>query len=91
MEKLKLALNTALKRGGLDKAVRQNKALFLWDNVVGKSVAKNCIPEGVKHGVLIVRASTPVWRNEIAIKKKEIIKKLNKELGKKTIKDMRVL
>ena len=91
MEKLKLALNTALKRGGLDKAVRQNKALFLWDNVVGKSVAKNCIPEGVKHGVLIVRASTPVWRNEIAIKKKEIIEKLNKKLGKETIKDMRVL
>ena len=91
MEKLKLALNTALKRGGLDKAARQNKALFLWNDVVGKSVAKNCTPEGVKHGVLIVRASTPVWRNEIAIKKKEIIEKLNKKLGKETIKDMRVL
>ena len=91
MEQIKSALNTALKREGLDGAVRQNKALFIWEEVVGKAVAKNCMPEEVKHGILIVRASTPVWRNEIAIKKKEILEKLNTKLGKKTIKDMRVL
>ena len=91
MEKLKSALKSALKREGLDRAVRQSKALFIWEEVVGRSVAKNCTPEEVKHGILIVRASTPVWRNEIAIKKKEILEKLNTKLGKKTIKDMRVL
>ena len=91
MEQLKSALNTALKRENLDKAMRQNKALFIWEDVVGKPVAKNCTPEEVKHGILIVRALTPVWRNEIAIKKNEIIEKLNSKLGKKTIKDIRVL
>ena len=91
MEQLKSALNTALERENLDKAMRQNKALFIWEDVVGKSVAKNCTPEEVRHGILIVRALTPVWRNEIAIKKKEIVEKLNSKLGKKTIKDMRVL
>ena len=91
MEQIKSALNTALKREGLYGAVRQNKALFIWEEVVGKAVAKNCTPEEVKHGILIVRALTPVWRNEIAIKKKEIVEKLNSKLGKKTIKDMRVL
>ena len=48
MEQLKSALNTALKREGLDSAVRQNKALFMWEEVVGKAVAKNCIPEEMK-------------------------------------------
>ena len=91
MEQLKSALSTALKRENLDKAMRQNKALFIWEDVVGKPVAKNCTPEEVKHGILIVRALTPVWRNEIAIKKNEIIEKLNSKLGKKTIKDIRVL
>ncbi|MCH2447337.1 MAG: DUF721 domain-containing protein [Candidatus Marinimicrobia bacterium] len=91
MEQLKSALNAALKREGLDRAVRQSKALFIWEEVVGRSVAKNCTPEEVKHGILIVRALTPVWRNEIAIKKKEILEKLNTKLGKETIKDMRVL
>ena len=82
MQPLKSALSTALKQGGLDRAMRQNKALLIWENIVGKSVAKNCTPEEVKHGILIVRASTPVWRNEIAIKKKEILEKLNKKLFK---------
>ena len=91
MEQLKSALNAALKREGLDRAVRQSEALFIWEEVVGKSVAKNCTSEEVKHGILIVRALTPVWRNEIAIKKKEILEKLNTKLGKETIKDMRVL
>ena len=91
MEQLKSALNTALKKGGFGRAVRQNKALFIWNNIVGETVAKNCIPEEVKQGVLIVRTRTPVWRNEIAIQKKEIIEKLNRKLGKKTIKDLRVL
>ncbi len=61
MEKLKSALNAALKREGLDRAVRQSEALFIWEEVVGRSVAKNCTPEEVKHGILIVRALTPVW------------------------------
>ena len=91
MEQLKSALNTALKREHLGRAIRQNKALFIWENIVGKAVAKNCTPEEVKHGILIVRALTPVWRNEITIKKKEILEKLNSKLGKKTIKDMRIL
>ena len=91
MEQLKSALNTALKREHFGRAIRQNKALFIWENVVGKAVAKNCTPEEVKHGILIVRALTPVWRNEIATKKKEIVEKLNSKLGQKTIKDMRVL
>ena len=91
MEQLKSALNTALKQENLDRAMRQNKAFVIWENVVGKAIAKNCTPEEVKHGILIVRALTPVWRNEITIKKKEILEKLNSKLGKKTIKDMRVL
>ena len=91
MEQLKSALNAALKQEGLDRAVHQSKALFMWEEVVGRTVAKNCTPEEVKHGTLIVRALTPVWRNEIAIKKKEILEKLNTKLGKEIIKDMRVL
>ena len=41
MEQLKSALNTALKREGLDSAVRQNKALFH----VGRSCGEGCCEE----------------------------------------------
>ena len=91
MQQLKSALSTALKQGGLDRAIRQNKALLIWEKIVGKSVAKNCTPEEVKLGILIVRAATPVWRNEITIKKKDILEKLNKKLGEEKIKEIRVI
>lgn len=91
MQSLKSALNTALKQGGIDKAVRQNESLFIWEEVVGKAVAKNSTPEEVKHGVLIVRGATPVWRNELVLKKTEIVNKLNERLGGRIIKDLRVI
>ena len=71
VQKLSTILNIALRESGIDRAVHQNKALFLWETVVGKTVAKNCVAHEVqRNGVLIVKATTPVWRNEIALKKK---------------------
>ena len=90
MQDLSTALKKALKKSGIDRAVRQNKALFVWENVVGKTVAKNCSAEEVNHGTIVVKASTPVWRNELALKKKEIVEKLNKKLGEELINDIRI-
>jgi len=90
VQDLSTALKKALKKSGIDRAVRQNKALFVWENVVGKTVAKNCSAEEVNHGTIVVKASTPVWRNELALKKKEIVDKLNKKLGEELINDIRI-
>ena len=90
MQDLSTALKKALKKSGIDRAVRINKALFVWENVVGKTVAKNCSAEEVNHGTIVVKASTPVWRNELALKKKEIVDKLNKKLGEELINDIRI-
>ena len=90
MQDLSTALKKALKKSGIDRADRQNKALFVWENVVGKTVAKNCSAEEVNRGTIVVKASTPVWRNELALKKKEIVEKLNKKLGEELINDIRI-
>ena len=90
MQELSTALQKALKTSGLDRAVRQNKALFVWDCVVGETIAKNCSAEEINHGTIVVKASTPVWRNELALKKKEIVDKLNKKLGEELINDIRI-
>ena len=91
MQELSTALNTAMKQSGIDRAVRQNRALFVWEEVVGDTVAKNCSAEEVSRGTIVVKASTPVWRNELALKKKEIVDKLNTVLGENLIKDMRII
>jgi hypothetical protein len=58
---------------------------------VGKTIAKNCKAQQIHNNQLILKASTPVWRNEIVLKKDELIIKTNKFLGKNIIKNIRVI
>jgi len=80
-----------LRRFGIDNAIAQNNALNIWNDVVGETVAKNAIPDRVEHGVLIVKVSSPTWRQELYFQKDEIIKKLNNNIGKKVIRDIRFI
>jgi len=80
-----------LKKFGIDNAVSQNKALNIWDEIVGKNVAKNTQPDRVEHGVIIVKVSSPTWRQELYFQKNEIIQKINNTIGKNVIKDIRFI
>ncbi|MFQ6607829.1 MAG: DUF721 domain-containing protein [Fidelibacterota bacterium] len=87
---MRRALYSLLKSTGIERSVEQSKALLVWEEVVGKSIAKNTEAQEVKHGTLMVKVSTPVWRNEIAMQKKEIIGKLNERIGSPVIKNIRL-
>ena len=91
MQQLKTAIKTFLRKSGLEKGVKQNTALLIWDEVVGENIAENTSPEKVEHGTLLVRVENSSWRQELVFKKKEIIDKLNNKIGKKTIKDIRFI
>ena len=42
-----------------------------------------------KHGVLFVRANSSSWSQELQLKKKEILLKVNNKIGNKVITDLR--
>jgi predicted nucleic acid-binding Zn ribbon protein len=89
MKSIKTVLNTYLFKTGLDVGVNQQQAANLWPTAVGKKIAENTTVQDVKHGVLIVRVDSPIWAQELQFQKKEVLFKINKTLGKKTIKDIR--
>jgi predicted nucleic acid-binding Zn ribbon protein len=91
MQSLKITIDAMLRKFGIDNAIAQNNALNIWNDVVGESVAKNAKPDRVEHGVLIVKVSSPTWRQELYFKKKEIIEKINQAIGKKVIRDIRFI
>ena len=91
MQELKIAINTFLKKAGLEKGVSQNKALLVWKEVVGDSVSQNTKPEKVESGTLYIKTSNSTWRQELVFKKTDIIKKLNNKLGKNTIKEIKFI
>ena len=49
-----------------------------WENIVGKAVSKNTKIETFKNGTIIVKVSTPIWRNELSLQKQSLLEKLKK-------------
>jgi len=91
MQSLKIAIDSMLRKFGIDNAIAQNNALNIWNEIVGDTVAKNTEPDRVEHGVIIVKVSSPTWRQELYFQKKEIIQKINNKIGKNVIRDIRFI
>ena len=91
MQELKTVIANFLKKAGLEKGVSQNNALLIWKDVVGEKVSQNTAPEKVESGTLYVKAISPTWRKELVFKKADIIEKMNKQLGKNTIKEIKFI
>lgn len=91
MQSLKQVLEAFVKRADLESGISQQRALLIWNEVVGRAVAANTIPEKVEHGVITVRTTTPAWRQELLFRKQAIIEKLNQSLGTNTIRDIHFL
>ena len=91
METLKSAIKKAVVSAGVEKALKQESAVFLWGEVVGKRISSVTTAEKVDKGVLMVKTESPTWRQELHMQKKEIIDKINNKIGSKTIKEIRFI
>ena len=91
MQKIGTVISVFLKKNNLEKGVKQNNALIIWDSVVGLEISKNTKPDRVELGVLTIKTTNATWRQELFFKNQEIIKKLNIKLGENTIKEIRYI
>ncbi len=91
MQSLKSALNSYLKKIGIEKTIVQNTALSKWEEAVGEVIAANTEPVEVQFGKLIVKTATPVWRQELQLQKRDILEKLNNTIGKNAIKEIQFI
>ena len=91
MKHLKRAIEEAIEGAGIKSALDQENAVVLWGVVVGDVVSEVTKAEKVEAGTLVVRVETSVWRQELHMQKREIIKKLNKKIGTNAIKEIRFI
>ena len=91
MESLKKAIKEAVEKTGIDAAIKQESAVYLWEDIVGEVVAGVTETTGVEKGVLTVKTSSPTWRQELHMQKKDILEKINKKIGTKVIKEIRFI
>jgi len=69
----------------------EGRAQQAWEATVGEMIKKNTEFHSLKKGFLTIKAVNPVWRNELSLRKIEIISGLNKELNSEIIKDIRFI
>ena len=91
MEHIAGALKKLIKKQGMEKQINQQKAVDVWEEAVGKKIKEHTEPLDVRFGVLTVKTSSPVWRQELQFQKKNIVDSINKRLKKTTIKDVRFI
>ncbi len=83
------ALGELVERLGIGKKLHEYEAVTRWEEIVGEQIAKVSAPTRIDQGALIVKVSNGPWRNELTLRKEEIIGKINMTLGKDVVRDIR--
>ena len=74
---------------GIKKKLEEYNAVVYWEKVVGERIAQMTTATHILQGVLFVHVKTSTWRNELTLRKKEIIDKLNNIIGINIVKDIK--
>ncbi|MDQ3783442.1 MAG: DUF721 domain-containing protein [Actinomycetota bacterium] len=88
--RLKDVLRSEGCRLGIEAAVETGAIFSRWRRIVGDGVAAHAGPSSLRDGVLRVRADSPVWATEISYLAPEIKKRVNDEVGRAVVKEVRV-
>tara|TARA_B100000579_G_C22327217_1_gene618829 strand:- start:281 stop:556 length:276 start_codon:yes stop_codon:yes gene_type:complete len=91
MQRLKTAIKEAVKETGIEKALKQESAVFLWEEVVGKTVSTVTEAKKVENGILLIKTQSPTWRQELYMQKENILNKINRKIGSRAIKEIRFI
>jgi len=88
LERVGEVLDQSLKR--LDLALRLDEygVWPIWNDIVGKTIARNAQPEKIRNGTLFVKVTSPVWMQQLQFMKNMIADKLNQRLKRDVVKNI---
>jgi predicted nucleic acid-binding Zn ribbon protein len=83
-------LPTLMQKLGLRERLHENEVMEAWAGIVGEFIAAHSTPAALREGVLYVRVLQPALHYELGqISKTEILRKLRRRFGAKTVRDVR--
>ncbi len=79
-----------MQRLGLRERLHETEVIDAWSKIVGDFIAAHSAPVALREGILYVRVLQPALHYELEqISKTDILRKLKKRFGGKTIRDIR--
>ena len=88
METLGAVLDHSLKRFDLSQRLDDYGVWPIWNEVVGKTIARNAQPEKIRNGTLFVKVTSPVWMQQLQFMKEMIVDKINLRLKSAAVKNL---
>ncbi|MCH8928581.1 MAG: DUF721 domain-containing protein [Candidatus Marinimicrobia bacterium] len=82
------ALEGVIEQLGIRKSVLSNRARDVWKDAVGEIINENTTLENIDKDRLIIVVSNDSWRQELSLRKEEIIAKINELIGEEAIKEI---
>ena len=83
-----MVIKKLLKDQKLEGRLKELDVLELSKELLGKNLMKYINDLSVKNGTLIIKVRSAAVRNELSYQKSGIIKKINKQVGNKILKEI---
>jgi predicted nucleic acid-binding Zn ribbon protein len=83
------AMASLVRELGIAPTMARYDIIAAWAEVVGPRIARVTEPQRMENGVLYVAVTTAPWRAELALKRHELIEKLNTRVGTRVLTDIR--
>ena len=83
------AIEELIAQLGIKKKLHEQDAFVVWDEAVGQRIAKIATPTRMLRGTLIVSVKSGAWRNELSMRKHEVLRRINELLGGEIVKDIK--
>lgn len=74
---------------GLRERYKRSEIIAAWQDIVGEQIARVSSAERIVGKRLFVHVADSSWRHELHLRKKEIIHKINRYTGTKSIEDIK--
>jgi len=87
-KELKQILGEYLKGADFKEINKTISIELAWEKTVGKPINTNTNIESFKNGIIKIKASNPIWRNELSLQKQSLLDKLKKTEPSLNIKDI---
>jgi len=88
LDRLSYTLGSMLKARGLGSRLDEYRVFGQWEKSVGPVIARHAQPQTVRGKKLTLVVDSPAWMQQLSLLKPQIIEKVNRNLGKETIKDI---
>lgn len=87
-ELIKELIDKVMLQGENRQTVLEQRACYLWPEVVGPSINRYTFRRYVDKGVMHVYLSSPSLKNELSFYRKRLVDALNKAIGSDIITDL---